>query len=89
MQSAGGVLRFVAPKELQISNPLGMDHSHQGQGYVHHNSMHMMPQSSSAINMMMGGYIVPPSQPQQSTYLTPQQPTPQLMQTDVYDVESL
>ncbi|KAL6742881.1 hypothetical protein Aduo_015980 [Ancylostoma duodenale] len=86
MQSAGGVLRFVAPKELQISNPLGMEHSHQGQGYaMHHNSMHVMPQGSSTMNMMMGGYGVQPSQPQQPPYLPPQQPTPQLMQTDVYD----
>ncbi|RCN45233.1 WD domain, G-beta repeat protein [Ancylostoma caninum] len=40
---------------------------------------------SSTMNMMMGGYGVQPSQPQQPPYLPPQQPTPQLMQTDVYD----
>ncbi|KAK6753550.1 hypothetical protein RB195_012878 [Necator americanus] len=88
MQSASGVLRFVPPKELQISNPLGMEHSHQAQGYtMHHNNMHVIPQTfagTSAMNVIMGSYGVPP-QPQQPTYLTPQQPTPQLMQTDVYD----
>lgn len=84
MQSTGGVLRFVAPKEFQTSNPLRMDHSHQGHSFtMHHNNLHMMPQSSSAMNLMVSGYGMQPQAPQ--AYLTPQHPTPQLMQTDVYD----
>lgn len=82
MQSASGVLRFVAPKEFQTTtNPLEMDHSHQDRGFAmhHSSSAHMLPQ---AVSMVMGGYGVQPHA--QQMYLTVQQPTPQLMQTD-YD----